>query len=139
MNENIVPESIKGDRSMTQGFVAQYAAEAALQIDGVAELVPSFAVALKEKAGVVHEGKGVRVVFGETSDDSVSITVYPVIFFGKVIPEVAWGIQERVKADVERFTGLDVESVDVYVCGIKQEPSEEDLENSTDSEDEGDE
>jgi hypothetical protein len=47
VNSNI--ESIKGDRSMTQGFVAQYAAEAALQIDGVYELKPSFAVALKEK------------------------------------------------------------------------------------------
>ena len=135
MNENNVPESIKGDRSMTQGFVAQYAAEAAMQIDGVAELVPSFAVALKEKAGVVHEGKGVRVVFGETSVDSVSITVYPVIFFGKVIPEVAWGIQERVKADVERFTGLDVESVDVYVCGIKLMPSlDDDSESNSDFE-----
>jgi uncharacterized alkaline shock family protein YloU len=35
-----------------------------------------------------------------------------------IIPEVAWSIQERVKADVERFTGLIVESVDVHVCGI---------------------
>ena len=52
MPDNLTPESIKGDRSMTQGFVAQYASEAALQIDGVVSLVPSFAVALKEKAGV---------------------------------------------------------------------------------------
>ena len=61
MEDNTNIESIKGDRSMTQGFVAQYASEAALQINGVLSLVPSFAVALKEKAGVVHEGKGVRV------------------------------------------------------------------------------
>lgn len=120
MNDYSAPESIKGDRSMTQGFVAQYAAEAALQIDGVVSLVPSFAVALKEKTGIVHEGKGVRVVFDEKNSESVSITIYPIIFYGKIIPEVAWMIQERVKADVERFTGLDVESVDVYVCGIKE-------------------
>ena len=111
-------ESIKGDLSMTQGFVAQYAADAALQIEGVVKLVPSFAVALKEKAGVVHEGKGVRAVFDENGSDSVYITVYPVIEFGKIIPEVAWSIQEQVKSDVERFTGLNVESVDVYVCGV---------------------
>jgi len=78
VNSNI--ESIKGDRSMTQGFVAQYAAEAALQIDGVCELKPSFAVALKEKSGVVHEGKGVRVVFGDAGKENVSITVYPVVY-----------------------------------------------------------
>ena len=120
MPENLSPESIKGDRSMTQGFVAQYASEAALQIDGVVSLVPSFAVALKEKAGVVHEGKGVRVVFDDTDDSTVSINVYPVISYGKIITEVAWLVQEKVKHDVERFTGLTVESVDVYVCGVKE-------------------
>lgn len=120
MNNNSGSESIKGDRSMTQGFVAQYAAESALQIDGVVSLVPSFAVALKEKAGVVHEGKGVRVVFDEQNSNSVSVTVYPVIQFGKIIPEVAWNIQEKIKVDVEKFTGLKVDSVDVYVCGVKE-------------------
>ena len=134
MSENTVNESIKGDRSMTQGFVAQYAAEAAMQIDGVAELVPSFAVALKEKAGVVHEGKGVRVVFGQTRNDIASITVYPVVFFGKIIPEVAWNIQERVKEDVETFTGLNVESVDVYVCGVKEKEEEEETDGGEDDE-----
>ena len=103
---------------MTQGFVAQYAAEAALRIDGVVSLVPSFAVALKEKAGVVHEGKGIRVVFDENDDNTVSITCYPVISYGKIIPEVAWLIQEKIKGDVEKFTGLNVDTVDVYVCGV---------------------
>ena len=120
MEDNTHIESIKGDRSMTQGFVARYASEAALQIDGVLSLVPSFAVALKEKAGVVHEGKGVRVVFGDTEEGSVSITVYPVVKYGMIIPEIAWMIQEKVKKDVERFTGLSVESVDVYVCGVEE-------------------
>jgi len=123
MNINSGSESIKGDRSMTQGFVAQYAAESALQIDGVVSLVPSFAVALKEKAGVVHEGKGVRVVFDEQNSNSVSVTVYPVIQFGKIIPEVAWNIQEKIKEDVEKFTGLKVDSVDVYVCGVVESES----------------
>ena len=118
MESNFNSESIKGDRSMTQGFVAQYAAEAALRIDGVVSLVPSFAVALKEKAGVVHEGKGVRVVFDENDDNTVSITCYPVISYGKIIPEVAWLIQEKIKGDVEKFTGLNVDTVDVYVCGV---------------------
>ena len=121
MSINSGSESIKGDRSMTQGFVAQYAAESAMQIDGVVSLVPSFAVALKEKAGVVHEGKGVRVIFDEHNSNSVAVTIYPVISFGKIIPEVAWNIQEKVKVDVEKFTGLKVDSVDVYVCGVVED------------------
>lgn len=127
MESNFNSESIKGDRSMTQGFVAQYAAEAALRIDGVVSLVPSFAVALKEKAGVVHEGKGVRVVFDENDDNTVSITCYPVISYGKIIPEVAWLIQEKVKGDVEKFTGLNVDTVDVYVCGVSDIESSGDV------------
>lgn len=127
MESNFNSESIKGDRSMTQGFVAQYAAEAALRIDGVVSLVPSFAVALKEKAGVVHEGKGVRVVFDENDDNTVSITCYPVISYGKIIPEVAWLIQEKVKGDVEKFTGLNVDTVDVYVCGVSDTDSSGDV------------
>jgi uncharacterized alkaline shock family protein YloU len=127
MESNFNSESIKGDRSMTQGFVAQYAAEAALRIDGVVSLVPSFAVALKEKAGVVHEGKGVRVVFDENDDNTVSITCYPVISYCKIIPEVAWLIQEKVKGDVEKFTGLNVDTVDVYVCGVSDTESSGDV------------
>ena len=95
MEDNTNIESIKGDRSMTQGFVAQYASEAALQINGVLSLVPSFA-------------------------GTVSITVYPIVKYGMIIPEIAWMIQEKVKKDVERFTGLTVESVDVYVCGVEE-------------------
>lgn len=119
MSENLVSETIKGERSMSQGFVAQYAAEAALQIPGVVSLRPSTGVAMKESLGVAHEGKGVRVVFHENDDGFVSITVFPVVYYGMIIPEVAWSIQERVKADVERFTGLAVETVDVHVCGVK--------------------
>ncbi|NLW89316.1 MAG: Asp23/Gls24 family envelope stress response protein [Clostridiaceae bacterium] len=118
MSENKQIESIKGERSMSKGFVAQYAAEAALQTKGVARLMPSAGVAVKESLGVLHEGKGVSVVFHENDDGFVSVTVYPVIYYGMIIPEVAWSIQERVKADVERFTGLVVEAVDVHVCGV---------------------
>lgn len=118
MGENSNSETIKGDRSMSRGFVAQYAAEAALQTAGVARLMPSVGVAVKESIGVMHEGKGVSVVFHENDDGFVSITVFPVVYYGMIIPEVAWSIQERVKADVEKFTGLIVETVDVHVCGV---------------------
>ena len=93
--------SIRGERTMAQGFVAQYAAEAAMQAEGVAGLDTSSVISLKEVFGVEHEGKGVKVVFHEGNDEAVAIAVYPVVFFGTLIPEVAWQIQERVKADDE--------------------------------------
>lgn len=110
--------SIKGERTMSRGFVAQYAAEAAMQASGVAALDTSAIVSLKEAIGADHEGKGVRVFFREEGEDSVTITVYPIVYFGNIIPEVAWSIQERVKADVEKYTGLAVEAVHVHVKGV---------------------
>lgn len=103
---------------MSRGFVAQYAAEAAMQAPGVSGLDTSGAVSLKEAIGVEHEGKGVKVVFHEGNEGLVTITVYPVVYFGNIIPEVAWNIQERVKADVEKYTGLIVDAVNVHVKGV---------------------
>lgn len=89
-----------------------------MQVDGVVWLDSGNAVTLKEALGVEHEGKGVQVNFRDQNEAAVNVTVYPVVLFGTVIPEVAWNIQERVKADVERFTGLFVESVNVHVKGV---------------------
>lgn len=110
--------SNKGDRAMTQGFVAQYAVEATLATPGVFGLDSSSIVSLKESLVGEHEGKGVLVEFNDTKEDLVSITVFPIVYYGDVIPEVAWAIQEQVKNDVEKYTGLVVDSVNVHVKGV---------------------
>jgi len=117
--------SVRGERSMSQGFVAQYAAEAALSAPGVASLDSSGIIALKESMGVEHEGKGVQVYFHDDNEGLVTITVYPVVYYGNIMPEVAWKIQELVKADVERYTGLMVEQVNVHIKGIVPPEKEE--------------
>jgi uncharacterized alkaline shock family protein YloU len=110
---------------MSQGFVAQYAAEAALSAPGVASLDSSGIITLKESMGVEHEGKGVQVYFHDDNEGLVTITVYPVVYYGNIMPEVAWKIQELVKADVERYTGLMVEQVNVHIKGIVPPEQEE--------------
>lgn len=118
MSEEANRYSIKGERTMSQGFVAQYAAEATMATEGVDSLDRGLIVSLKESIGVNHEGKGVRVSFRSDRSDAVSITVYPIIQFGYVMPDVAWSIQEHVKEEVELYTGLNVEAVDVHVMGV---------------------
>lgn len=110
--------TIKGERAMTQGFVAQYAVEAAMATPGVFGLDSSALVTIKETLAGEHEGKGVLVDFNDDKEGLVTITVFPVLYFGNVIPEVAWSIQERVKNDVEKYTGLIVEAVNVHVKGV---------------------
>lgn len=116
----------KGDRAMSQGFVAQYAVEAAVATPGVYALDTSPVVSIKESLVGEHEGKGVQVYFIDSRENIVNITVYPILYYGNVLPEVAWAIQERVKQDVEKYTGLIVESVNVHVKGVV---AKEDLKN----------
>ncbi|MDI9471273.1 MAG: Asp23/Gls24 family envelope stress response protein [Bacillota bacterium] len=124
MTDQGAPRS-SGPRTMSQGFIAQYAAEAAMQTEGVVRLDAGGAAAIKAAFGYEHEGAGIQVVFREDSEDIVQITVYPVIEFGRIVPEVAWNIQEHVKSDVETFTGLVVDQVDVHVKDIILSPDTE--------------
>lgn len=107
-----------GQRSMTQGFIAQYAAEACLNVEGVAGLEKSAVAGMKESFGVEHEGAGVEVVFNSERHEQVDITIYPIIYFGYQIPEIAWEVQSNVKTDVEKYTGLEVNSVNIYVKDV---------------------
>ena len=118
--------SIKGERMMSQGFIAQYAAEAALHTAGVKRLNTGVVSSLKEAIGLAAEGSGVRVSFRGDESDDVIITVYLDVLFGHVMPEVAWSVQERVKRDVERFTGLNVDAVNVHVMRVLDDSEERD-------------
>lgn len=116
---------LSGERSMSQGFVAQYAAEAALRTAGVAALEQSEVAQLKASLGLEHAGSGVEVLFDQDDDHQVIITVYPLVYFGEVLPEVAWAIQENVRDDVEKYTDLKVLAVDVHVKNVVRRPEEE--------------
>ncbi len=108
----------KGERTMSRGFIAQYAAEAAMQTKGVARLAAGGAALFRVALGIPPESSGVKVYFKSDTTNAVSVTVYPIVYFGHIIPEVAWSIQENVKSDVETFTGLNVDAVDVHVIDI---------------------
>ena len=124
MPENGDKISVKGERSLSQGFIAQYSAEAAMQVPGVAGLETGVIVSLKEVLGGEHNGKGVRVLFQGENADFVQIDVFPLMFYGYRLPDVAWQVQEQVKEEVERFTGLPVNEVNVQVMGIVREEEE---------------
>lgn len=124
MSEQRGHVSIKGERSMSQGFVAQYASLAAMQVPGVLSLATGAIVSLKEALGGAHEGKGVKVSFTREDGSFVSIDVYIIVSFGYILPDLAWEVQEKIKEDVECFTGLTVNAVNVQVMGLQAEEEE---------------
>ncbi len=118
MNRGEQNISIKGERTMSRGFVAQYAAEAARQVDGVCDLAGGLVMTLKDAIVGKQDSNGVTVSFSTDNPELVSINIYPVAYFGYVLPDIAWNIQEEVKKAVEDFTGLVVKAVNVEVVAV---------------------
>ena len=61
--------------------------------------------------------RGVDVQY--IDDHKVSVTLYIIVEYGVKISEVARNIQERVKYSIENTIGLDVESIDIRVQGVR--------------------
>ncbi|WP_099224301.1 Asp23/Gls24 family envelope stress response protein [Listeria costaricensis] len=60
--------------------------------------------------------KGVIV---RQEEDGLHIDMYIIVSFGTKISEVAHNVQERVKYTLEKTLGLSVETVNIYVQGVK--------------------
>lgn len=61
--------------------------------------------------------RGVDVQY--IDDHKVSVTLYIIVEYGVRISEVARNIQEQVKYAIENTVGLEVESIDIRVQGVR--------------------
>jgi uncharacterized alkaline shock family protein YloU len=86
-------------------ILASYAADAALEIPGVAGLVES----------TLHRQKGVRVL---KEDGRVRVELHLEIAWGASIPDVGREVQRRVAAYLVQMASLTADSVDVIVDEI---------------------
>ncbi|KGL40914.1 hypothetical protein BMT55_13650 [Listeria newyorkensis] len=60
--------------------------------------------------------KGVIV---RQEDEGLNIDMYIIVGFGTKISEVAHNVQERVKYTLEKTLGITVDSVNIYVQGVR--------------------
>lgn len=75
------------------------------------------AAGLASKFSIGRKGGGIRVSV-EHSQGSVSVDAYVLVRYGQRIPDLAWDVQEKIKDNLERYTGYDVKAVNVNVQGI---------------------
>jgi uncharacterized alkaline shock family protein YloU len=106
-----------GSIKISDDVIAVCAARAALETQGVYSFASAvFTDAISESLlGKIPESKGVKV---NQNDDEVVIDLYIIVRYGIKIPSVAWNIQENVKHEVEKFSGLKVSYVNIHVQGI---------------------
>jgi uncharacterized alkaline shock family protein YloU len=96
---------VDGQASISSEVLARYAADAALEIDGVRGLV----------ASQLHRHRGVRVS-GE--DGSVTIELHLDVDWGTRLPELGNEVQRHVLEYLERMAGTSPAAINVVIDAI---------------------
>lgn len=106
-----------GKISISDLTIAKVASNTALESYGIVEMVSRrFTDGLAQLFNSGNAGKGIKVT---TSGNRIYIDVYVVIKYGVSISAVAESLKEAIKYEVERFTGMIVDAVNVNVIGVK--------------------
>ncbi|GEM_PF-1069963 len=102
-----------GKITFTEGVLTALVHQAVSQVEGLGEVKGK----LSEIVGIFGgRQKGIQV---ELRPEGVHVSLSITVRYGKPIHEVARTIQERVKEEVERMTGLPISGVDIYVQDIQ--------------------
>ena len=72
---------------------------------------------LGSKFGLGRKSGGIHVSV-EHSQGYIDIDTYVLVKYGQRIPDIAWDVQEKIKDNLERYTGYNVRAVNVNVQGI---------------------
>ncbi len=106
-----------GNIQIDDNVIATVAGMAAMECYGLVGMSSKNATdGLVELLKREHLTKGVKVY---TVDDKIVIDLYIVVQFGTRISTVANNIIEKVKYNVEKFTGMNVDKVNVNVQGVR--------------------
>ncbi|WP_100373246.1 Asp23/Gls24 family envelope stress response protein [Bacillus sp. FJAT-45037] len=60
-----------------------------------------------------------RGVVIREDEDRIHIDMYIIVSYGTKISEVAYNVQTKVKYQLEQMLGLDVDSVNIFVQGVR--------------------
>ena len=101
--------------SIADDVVAMIASIAATEVEGVASMVGKITNELMSRVGMKKLTKGVKV---SVIDGKVNVDLAITIDYGYNIPETCQSVQSKVKAAVEKMTGLDVDVVNIRIGGI---------------------
>ena len=107
---------------ISDDVVAVIAGVAVSEVPGVSGMAGGFAGGITEVlSGKKNLSKGIKV---ESGEKETKIDVNIIVEYGTRIPDVAFEIQNKVKAAVESMTGLKVVEVNVHVQGVSTQNME---------------
>ena len=124
---------IANNLSIAEDVIGIIAGIAAAEVEGVSGMTLGLVDGINQILGNNKKySKGVKI---ELDGNNVVIDLYVIVRYGVRIPDVAFSIQNSVKAQVETMTGLNVMSVNINVQGVTFDKDRKDEKSKT-SEDE---
>ena len=69
------------------------------------------------KFGLGRKSAGIKVSV-DHPQGVINIDAYVLVKYGQRIPDIAWDVQEKIKDNLERYTGYNVKAVNVNVQGV---------------------
>ena len=107
-----------GNVLISEDVVEVIAEHAVSEVEGAAGIYAKPGNEVAEFVGVKNWGKGLKIMIAE--DNSVTIDADILICYGYSVVDVADSVQTAVASAVESMTGVKVNAVNVYVCGISR-------------------
>ena len=105
-----------GNVLISEDVIATIVAHAINDVEGVVGLSVKTGADIAELIGKKNWGKGVKILIDE--NNAVEIECNIVICYGQSVVTVAKAVQDAVTGAVEGMTGVEINSVNVNVCGI---------------------
>lgn len=109
--------NIYGQILISDEAIAKVASHTALDCYGIVELVTK---GVKDSLnGLFNKGQRVKGTCVVTKGDKIFIDICVIIKFGVSLSAVAETLKLSVKYNVEKFTGMVVDTVNVNIVGVK--------------------
>lgn len=106
-----------GRITITEEAIAQVASNTASECYGIVDLVSKkLSDTISDLLKKHNNSRGVRVM---TNGDRIFIDFYVVIKYGVSIDAVSQSLRKTVKYDIEKFTGMVVDTINVNVVGVR--------------------
>jgi uncharacterized alkaline shock family protein YloU len=87
-------------------------------IQSIPHIQPA-SMGIASKFGIGRKtGDSIRVSVEEGKVPAMTVDAYVLVKYGQRIPDLAWDVQEKIKANLERYTGYTVTAVNINVQGI---------------------
>lgn len=107
---------IANNLTISEDVIGIIAGIAAAEVEGVSGMTLGFVDGINQLIGSNKKySKGVKI---ELEGDKVIVDLYVIVKYGVRIPDVAFSIQNSVKASVEAMTGLTIQAVNINVQGV---------------------